>query len=55
MFTTEHLTIEASPVEDLILKEATTPDHDLNKQNCCGVILGKNVAAAGIFVTNLLY
>ncbi|XP_064618696.1 protein MTO1 homolog, mitochondrial-like [Lineus longissimus] len=39
MFSTPNLTIQASPVEDLILKESPNPNHDLNKQNCCGVIL----------------
>lgn len=38
--TTANLAIEVSPVEDLILKTATHPSHDLMKQECCGVKLG---------------
>lgn len=40
--TTANLAIEVSPVEDLILKTATHPSHDLMKQECCGVKLGND-------------
>lgn len=50
---TANLTIETSPVEDLILREAQYPDHNLMKQECCGVRLGdgKEVFAKTVILT----
>ena len=52
---TQNLTIKESPVEDLILKEAVNPNHDLMKQECCGVRLGK-MLSKGLFIesTNII-
>lgn len=44
---TDNLTIEISPVEDLILKQAHHPDHELMKQECCGVKLGDGKVVYG--------
>ncbi|XP_070203896.1 protein MTO1 homolog, mitochondrial-like [Littorina saxatilis] len=40
VFNSPGLTIMAAPVEDLLLGEATLPDHGVCKQKCKGVVLG---------------